>query len=214
MPGCPRKDSLPLQAVSSSRNTEIPTKYQEGVLKEHLCRCHSDCMRLVVVLAGLVCLPVFLLAAPAVQLDFSAAKNRVDRNKKGNTTKEGWIYKVDVGNRSFRDFSALEFKYRIWISSENRVGNRRKESSRVVTGSQKIEDFANATRISFATKRIALQQVEKVERKKTGGKNKPGNKQKSRTIVTRDTQKLDGLAIDVFHQGKKIAQWHYGSKAK
>jgi hypothetical protein len=108
----------------------------------------------------------------------------------------------------------VEFKYRIWITSENRVGNRRKESSRFVTGSKSIADFANTTRISFNTERIALQQVEKVERKKTGGKNKPGNKKNSRTIVTRDTQKLDGLAIDVFHQGKKIAQWRYGSKAK
>ncbi|MCP4218959.1 MAG: hypothetical protein GY765_30275, partial [bacterium] len=73
----------------------------------------------------------------------------------------------------------------------------------------------NASRISFDTMRIALQQVEKVERKKTGGKNKSGsNKKNSRIIVTRDTQKLDGLAIDVFHQGKKIAQWRHGSKAK
>ena len=189
-------------------------KYQEAVLKRHPRRWHSGWMRFVALLVALACLPTCVLASPSVKLDFSAAKNRVDRNKKGNTTKEEWIYKVDVSNRSFRDLSGLEFKYLIWISSENRVGNRRKESSRVVTGSQKIEDFANATRISFATKRIALQQVEKVERKKTGGKNKPGNKQKSRIIVTRDTQKLDGLAIDVFHQGKKIAQWRYGSKAK
>ena len=167
-----------------------------------------------VVFAALLLLPVELAAVPGVQLDFSAAKNRVDRHKKGNTTKEGWIYKVDIGNRSFKDFSGVEFKYRIWITSENRVGNRRKESSRFVTGSKSIADFANASRISFDTMRIALQQVEKVERKKTGGKNKPGNKQNSRTIVTRDTQKLDGLAIDVFHQGKKIAQWRYGSKAK
>ncbi len=168
-----------------------------------------------VVLAAMLFLPVELVAVPGVQLDFSAAKNRIDRNKKGNTTKEGWIYKVDIGNRSFKDFSGMEFKYRIWITSENRVGNRRKESSRSVTGSKSIADFANASRISFDTMRIALQQVEKVERKKTGGKNKSGsNKKNSRIIVTRDTQKLDGLAIDVFHQGKKIAQWRYGSKAQ
>ena len=167
-----------------------------------------------VMIAAMLFLPVELTAVPGVQLDFSAAKNRIDRNKKGNTTKEGWIYKVDIGNRSFKDFSGVEFKYRIWITSENRVGNRRKASSRFVTGSKSIADFVNTTRISFNTERIALQQVEKVERKKTGGKNKPGNKKNSRIIVTRDTQKLDGLAIDVFHQGKKIAQWRYGSKAK
>ena len=154
-------------------------------------------------------LPALLAAAPGVQLDFSAAKNRVDRNKKGNTAKEGWIYKVDVGNRSFKDFAGLEFKYRVWITSEHRVGNSRKESARFVSGSKSIADFANASRISFDTRRIALQQVEKIERKKSGG-----NKKSSRMIVTRDTQKLDGLAIDVFHQGKKIAQWRYGSKAK
>ena len=160
-----------------------------------------------------------VLASPAVKLDFSAAKNRVDRNKKGSTTKEEWIYKVDVSNRSFTDFSGLEFKYRIWISSENRVGNKSKESIRFVTGSHKVEDFPNATKISFVTRRIALQQVEKVERKKSGGnksKNRKNgsNKKSQRIIVTRDTQKLDGVEIDVFHQGEKIARWRYGAKAR
>ncbi len=167
-----------------------------------------------VVLAIVLFLPFPLVAAGELQLDFSIAKNRIDRNKKGNTTKEGWIYKVDVGNRSFKDLSDVEFKYRIWITSENRVGNRRKESSRSVTGSKRITDFANATRISFNTQRIALQQVEKVERKKTGGKNKSGsNKKNTRIIVTRDTQKLDGLAVDVFRKGEKIAQLRYGPQA-
>ena len=167
-----------------------------------------------VVLAVVLFLPVALPAAGELQLDFSIAKNRIDRNKKGNTTKEGWIYKVDVGNRSFKDLSDVEFKYKVWVTSENRVGNRRKESSRFVTGSKRIADFANATRISFNTERVALQQVEKVERKKTGGKNKgSSNKKSTRIIVTRDTQKLDGLAIDVFHKGEKIAQLRYGPKA-
>ena len=176
-------------------------------------------MRFVALLVALACLPICVLASPSVQLDFSAAKNRVDRNKKGNTTKEEWIYKVDVSNRSFRDLSGLEFKYRIWISSENRVGNRCKESTRFVTGSQKVDDFPNATKISFVTKRIALQQVEKVERKKAGG-NKSGNrkngsnKKSQKIIVTRDTQQLDGVEIDVFHQGEKIARWRYGAKAR
>ena len=167
------------------------------------------------VLAAILFLSALLAAAPGVQLDFSAAKNRVDRNKKGNTAKEGWIYRVNVGNRSFKDFTGLEFKYRIWITSEHRVGNMRKESARFVSGSKSIADFANASRISFDTRRIALQQVEKIERKKSGANKKGGaNKKSNRIIVTRDTQKLDGLAIDVFHQGKKIAQWRYGSKAK
>ena len=176
-------------------------------------------MRFVALLVALACLPTCVLASPSVKLDFSASKNRVDRNKKGSTTKEEWIYKVVVSNRSFRDLSGLEFKYRIWISSENRVGNRRKESTRFVTGSQKIDDFPNATKISFVTKRIALQQVEKVERKKAGG-NKSGNrkngsnKKSQKIIVTRDTQQLDGVEIDVFHKGEKIARWRYGAKAR
>ena len=62
-------------------------------------------------------------------------------------------------------------------------------------------------------------QVEKVERKKAGG-NKSGsrkngsNKKSQKIIVTRDTQQLDGVEIDVFHQGEKIARWRYGAKAR
>jgi hypothetical protein len=167
--------------------------------------------------------PVMGEELPEYRLEFKIAKERTKRDKKGgsanNTTSELWNYKVEVENRSLEDIGALTAKYTCYISTETRIDNSRRETTRKVTGDGKLASILRGDRSEFETKSMALKQINKTERVKiqTKNKNQKNNQNKkpqTRTKITEVREKLDGISVEIFHKGKSVAKHVVGDATK
>ena len=158
---------------------------------------------------------------PSYQFEFKITKQRTSRDKKGsssnNTTSEQWNYKVEVENRSLQNVGELDVRYTLYISTETRSGGSRRETTRVVSGDADLDPIARGNRSVFESKTASLKQSEKTERKqsknKRGGNNKNKNK-KTQIKVTEVREKLDGIHVQLFLDGKRVAEYVVGDAAK
>jgi len=146
--------------------------------------------------------------------EFKVAKQRDSRDKKGNSTAELWSYKVEVENKSLEDVGELDVKYTLYISSETQTGGARKETTRSVSGEASLDAIPRGNSSSFETNSSPLKQSTKVERSKSKKRAGNNNKKKTQTKVTEVTEKLDGIRVQLFLDGKKVGEHVVGDAAK
>lgn len=157
-------------------------------------------------MTGLVAAGLFAIASTAVadekpvRLDFKANQKRVDResNHKGNKTvgHQVWSYTVDVQNRAFEDTSNLEFRYKIYVRSDDGTQTRSRQDIRSESGSYTAERIPRSGSITFETDPVKLNESKLDARwRYTNGS----------SFARKDS--LAGVWIKVFRNGVEVADF-------
>jgi len=153
---------------------------------------------------------------PSYQFEFKVAKQRQSRVKKGSsankTTSEVWNYKIEVENKSLQDVGKLEVKYTTFISTETNSGGSRHETTRKESGDGMLAPILRGNRAILETKPAPVKQSKMTEIIRPDNQRNDNNN--TQIKVTEVREKLDGISIQLFLDGRQVGNYVLGDAAK
>ncbi len=141
-------------------------------------------------------------ANPDLRLQISSTKERKDRTGDSARTRERWVYRITVTNRSQETVPAgLKVRYGQFVDFNDRMAraSERRGIARFHYAEIELPEIPPLESVTVETQPMRVESVNRVTREAT------------RTVTERWSENLAGLNVDVMHGLRVVESYSYGS---